>query len=490
MSDLTAIGALILSVYIVLGYKKPGLAFTTAPVTAFVLLYVALETEAPEILVLAPTLFVATLISVAASGLRPEARQWFHWWAWWLLVAVVLLLLLMLILAGFGGLVAGNILFVLFVLGVVVFVASLVHHGVTARRVTVQTVFSTLGASMRQNLPLTMALECAAYGRQDTAGFVLRGIKAWLVHGYPLTEAIRRAYPQCPSQALAVLAAGERIDQLPAALKTIETDLKFSEVEHRRLQPVHPFYPVVVLSFAFLVVLAMMHFVMPTYKGLFEVLVGRKMPMATRALLALTEAVVHPRNGWVHLSVLAGLVLWVTLYRLSRKRRPADPYLHTWLIDSVKWFFPITHWFEKNRSLVQVVELLRMSLHADRPVNEAIRSTLELDVNVLFRSRLVCWLRRVERGENMAASARRSGLGTALAWAFEGGANTGNTPAVLEMLESYYRSNYSYRVNLARFILWPLGIIAMGVMVGFIVYAIFSPLVAVLVSLSGTVTPK
>jgi hypothetical protein len=65
MSDLTAIGALILSVYIVLGYKKPGLAFTTAPVTAFVLLYVALETEAPEILVLAPTLFVATLISVA-----------------------------------------------------------------------------------------------------------------------------------------------------------------------------------------------------------------------------------------------------------------------------------------------------------------------------------------------------------------------------------------------------------------------------------------
>ena len=150
----------------------------------------------------------------------------------------------------------------------------------------------------------------------------------------------------------------------------------------------------------------------------------------------------------------------------------------------------MSRWFERNRSLVQVVELLRLSLNAGCPVNEAIRSTLQLDVNVLFRSRLVCWLRRVERGENIAESARRCGLGSALAWAFEGGAQTGNTPVVLEMLESYYRFNYSYRVNLARFILWPLGIVALGATVGFIVFAVFSPLVAILVSLSGTVTPK
>ena len=138
--------------------------------------------------------------------------------------------------------------------------------------------------------------------------------------------------------------------------------------------------------------------------------------------------------------------------------------------------------------MVQVVELLRMSLNAGCPVNEAIRGTLQLDVNLFFRSRLASWLRRVERGEDIAESARRSGLGAALAWAF-GGAQTGNTPAVLEMLESYYRSNYSYRVNLARFILWPCGIILLGATVGFIVHAIFSPGVVVLGHLSGTVYP-
>jgi type IV pilus assembly protein PilC len=488
MSNLGVIGILILAVYIVLGYKRPGIAFTTVPVAAFVLLYAAIETEAPEILALAPGVFVATLISITVSGLRPESRQWFHWWAWWLLLAIVGMLLLGAILAGVGYVVGGYVLPILFVLGIVGFFVSLVHYGVTSQRIAVQSIFSTLGASMRQNLPLPMALECAAYGREDPTGFLLRGIKSWLVKGYSLTEAVRRGYPQCPSRALAVLAAGERIGQLPAALRVIQMDLKESEMERRRLQPVHPFYPVAVLSFAFLVVLAIMQFVMPTYSAVLQEMVGGRLPASTSALLSITGAIIHPRSAWGPFVVLVLIVAGPVLYRLSRKRRPENPYSHTWIIDSLKWVLPITHWFEKNRAMVQVVELLRLSLNAGRPVDEAIRSTLQLDVNVLFRSRLVCWLRRVERGENIAESARRCGLGAALAWAFDGGANS-NTPAVLEMLEAHYRSNYSYRVNLTRIILWPLGIIALGATVGFIVYAVFAPLVAVLRSLSGVIYP-
>jgi len=130
-----------------------------------------------------------------------------------------------------------------------------------------------------------------------------------------------------------------------------------------------------------------------------------------------------------------------------------------------------------------------MSLNAGRPVNDAIRSTLKLDVNVCFQRRLACWLQRVERGEPIGDSARRCRLGNALAWAFDGGLETGNTPAVLEMLEAHYRFNYSYRVNLARFILWPVGIITLGATVGFVVFAIYSSLVATLSQLAATVYP-
>ncbi len=128
-----------------------------------------------------------------------------------------------------------------------------------------------------------------------------------------------------------------------------------------------------------------------------------------------------------------------------------------------------------------------LSLHVGSTVNDAIRATLQLDGNLHFRRRLECWLTQVERGMPMGASARRYGLGAPLAWAFD--ANTGNAPAVLDMLESFYRSNYSYRANLLRFILWPCAIIALGARVGFIVHALFIPGVAVINEFAGYIYP-
>ena len=80
-------------------------------------------------------------------------------------------------------------------------------------------------------------------------------------------------------------------------------------------------------------------------------------------------------------------------------------------------------------------------------------------------------------------------MGPALAWAFDEQVNQGNTLSILEMLESFYRSNYGYYVNLARFIMWPCVTLIMGVMVGFVVYAIFSPGIAMIKSIAEAVYP-
>ena len=122
-------------------------------------------------------------------------------------------------------------------------------------------------------------------------------------------------------------------------------------------------------------------------------------------------------------------------------------------------------------------------------MNEAIRAAVQLDVNLCFRARLKRWLERIEQGENIAAAARRSGLGTSLAWAFDDGIGASDAPTVLEMLESFHRSNYSYRVNLTRFILWPCLIIVLGAVVGFVVYAFFSPSVMVIESMAEIIYP-
>jgi type II secretory pathway component PulF len=155
----------------------------------------------------------------------------------------------------------------------------------------------------------------------------------------------------------------------------------------------------------------------------------------------------------------------------------------------MKWHLPVLHHFEKNYSMVQVVELLRLSLNAGCPVNDAIAGTISLDVNNSFRKRLRKWLEKVEEGSNISAAVKKCKLGSPLAWAFDDKVNQGNTPAILETLESFYRSSYSYSVNLARCIMWPCVIVAMGLLVGFVVLATFLPGIQIINSLTGSVMP-
>ena len=156
--------------------------------------------------------------------------------------------------------------------------------------------------------------------------------------------------------------------------------------------------------------------------------------------------------------VIASIVVHVKI----RPRRPEKPYLLSRASDLFKWHLPFTHWFEMNYSLLRLTELLRTSLRAGVAVNYAIRNALKLDTNNCFRRRLEKWLERIERGEDISTSARRSGIGNTIAWAFDEKVNEGNTPEILEMLEEFYRSNYSYKVHLARSVAAPLMVLGLG----------------------------
>lgn len=256
----------------------------------------------------------------------------------------------------------------------------------------------------------------------------------------------------------------------------------------KRLRPIHPFYPVFVVVLVLFLTLGLVTFVLPQFVAMGDELVGGRLPAATRILLRIARGFANGPYGAIALLAVVVIGLGRRIYRLSRQRLDR-PSLVRRLGDSVLWLLPVVRRFQRDGSLVRSLGLLRISLIAGCPVNDAIRGTLDLDVNWWFRRRLQCWLTSVERGENIAESARRCGLGTALAWAFDGGVGAGDTPAILEMLESYYRSLYLYRLNLTRYILWPVGILLLGLMVGFVAYAVFSPGVAIVNSMALNVYP-
>ncbi|MHC4426645.1 MAG: type II secretion system F family protein [Planctomycetota bacterium] len=475
-----------LGFYIYLGWKHSAIALVTSPFVAGIILFIGVADENTVAAVVAPFIFFATLIAVLMSRREPDSEQWPQICAKWILIIFVFLLLSATLGAVFGPLgVIGIVFFVLFV-------GSVIAYGLTSRHATAAYVISTIGASMRQNLPLPMALESAASGLADNRSRILHGVKKWLVQGYPLSESIKRGYPKCPGHAVAMIAAAERINQLPLAVKAIEADMVAKADERRKIRPVHPLYPVVVIVCMLNILWGLMMFVVPSFIVAIDELTQRPaLPTATRFVIGVFSFVAYD-FGWLIGIVLALVVLVaipVSIYVKFRPRRPQEPYLLSRIGDFVKWHLPILHRFERDYSMVQIVELLRLSLDAGCPVNDAVENTLGLDVNSCFKKRLRRWLKKIERGDNISAAARESMSGSALAWAFDDNVNQGNTITILETLESFYRSNYSYCVNLARFIIWPCIILIMGVIVGFIVYAFFSPIIMIITHLANSVMP-
>jgi type II secretory pathway component PulF len=352
-------------------------------------------------------------------------------------------------------------------------------------------VISTIGAGMRQNLPLTAALEAAAANQKDVHATTLRRISKWLVQGYSLGEAVRRGYPKCPADVVATIAAAEKVNQLPQAIKSIEENLLERLDASRRVEPVSPAYPAVVLLIAFSLMMFLMMKIVPVFSIVLEDLSEGKMglPKSTEILFALTNSLFE--NQWLLavLLVVFPVIIYMIIYARLRVRRPEKVYLISGLTDFIKWHLPVMHWFEFNYSMLRLVSLLRVSLNAGCTVNDAIRNSLGLNVNNRFRKRMSRWLERIERGEDISAAAQKSGMGNALVWAFDAEVNQGNTPEILEMLEEFYRSNYSYRINLARYILEPCMVLMLGLVVGFIVYAMFSPIVAMIHYAADMATP-
>lgn len=481
---ITSVALLLLVFYTWLGFKKPGIALVTCSFVSAGLFAIAYENDSTFVATVAIIIFLVTLGIVALSGAKDERVRWSK-----ITVRSIFFLLLVVV---WLGLVAAGLYFFYFLYLSILFVfltALIIRYLLMSRHATALYVISTIGSSMRQSLPLPMALEMAASGRQNVGARILKRIQKWLLEGYSLSESIKRGYAKCPGYAVGMIAAGEKIGQLPAALSAIEADMVAKADESRKIRPLNFYlvYAVIVIVVMFVLVLGLMTFVIPQFNSvLIEMIEGGELPLITRLVFRISSFIAYG-FGWliglVMVVIATGLIAFCIRTKF-RSRQPGKPYLTSRIGDFIKWHLPVLHWFEKNYSTIHTVELLRVSLGAGCTVNKAISNTLGLDINNCFRKRLGKWLKKVQGGENISQAARESGLGGTLAWAFDEKVNAGNTLAILETLEDVGRSNYGYRVNLARFIIWPCITIFMGTMVGFVVYAIFSPMVLIISGLS------
>ena len=157
---LEVIAIIVLVVYTYLGFKKPAIALLTSPFIALSIFIIA-EAESAGAMVIAPFIFFGTVISVSISKRDPDSERWPQIYAKWSLIIFLCLLCTVTLVVAFES--VGVFALIFFI----IFISFGIAHNLTEQHATATYIVSTIGSSMRQNLPLPMALESAASGRSD-----------------------------------------------------------------------------------------------------------------------------------------------------------------------------------------------------------------------------------------------------------------------------------------------------------------------------------
>jgi type II secretory pathway component PulF len=260
-------------------------------------------------------------------------------------------------------------------------------------------------------------------------------------------------------------------------------DLSEKISDYKTAKPVHPWYPFVVLTVAFTLLTGLCIFIVPTFSEVLSDMSDGQayLPAATQFLLNFANWMTARKGLNAILILLSGLCfVLLTMYIRSRRRTPEKPRFLSRLGDRIKWHTPVLHWFEKTFGNLYLVQSLRVGLVAGYPVNAILRNALGLDVNRCYQKRLEKWLHKIEAGDNIAQSAKACGLDKTLAWAMDEKVNKGNAPQILEGLEGLYRNQYNYRRNVLSAASWPLVVLCMGLVIGWVVYAMFIAIVSIL----------
>jgi type IV pilus assembly protein PilC len=184
--------------------------------------------------------------------------------------------------------------------------------------------------------------------------------------------------------------------------------------------------------------------------------------------------------GWILAALLAlafmGYVGWI----LGEAFGQEVPTERSWMKDWFFWILPFGGALGRYRDMADALDILGDGLAAGLSLDAAVRGILALDINRFLRQRFVLLYEGLQRGTGLGVAAVQAGL-PALAATMLGTAElTGSLPEAAGFLSRYYRMRFSRVWIMMQAALEPVMVISVGTLVGFVAYALFSPLVALI----------
>ena len=284
--------------------------------------------------------------------------------------------------------------------------------------------------------------------------------------GLPLSDALER-HPKIFSPLfVSMTRAGETGGMLDQSLIRVADQLEKEDSLRRQVKSAMT-YPAVVLSFAGIVLIALVTFLVPVFIGVFKQF-GGNLPTITKLTVAMSKAITG--YWW---ALIAGTVGTVWLFRKWKRSETGRP---QW--DRFRLRVPM-----KIGDIVQKVALARWSrtlsalVSAGVPLLQALDITGKTAGNHVIEKAMAGVIDSVKSGGTIADPLKESSVFPSMvSHMVSVGEETGSLDTMLSKIADFYEDQVDAAVKALTSILEPVMIVVIGAIVGFVVISMYMPM--------------
>ena len=335
--------------------------------------------------------------------------------------------------------------------------------------------FRQFSVMIDAGLPLVQCLEILA-ANQENVSFqkTLTGVRTTVEGGSTLANAMR-LYPKVfDDLATNMMEAGETGGILDIILQRLSIYVE-KAVKLRAAVKSALIYPVSVVSLAFLIVGALLKWVVPIFANLFAGL-GVALPLPTRIVMGLSAFVGH--FWWFFIVGIAGLVFGIKYIR-------KDPRGRYWM-DYGLLKMPILGELLRKIAVARFTRTLGTLITSGVPILEGLTITAKTSGNAVLEEALLRVRKAIEEGRTIVDPLRESGVFPNMVTQMIGvGEATGAMDAMLQKIADFYEDEVDAATKDMLAMLEPVIIGLLGVMIGGIVISLYMPLFSMIAKLAG-----
>ena len=326
---------------------------------------------------------------------------------------------------------------------------------------------SQLAVMVDTGITLSVAMDSIASQEENKSlKKVLLDLKTRVEGGEDFSSALSRHTKHFDKTYISLVKASEHTGTLGEMLENISDYLR-KQLDTRQKVQAAMAYPGIMATLAVGVTIFMLTYVLPKFTPLFN-RKGIKLPVATRVLMFLSDALLHYWYLW-----LIGLVALVVTYVLGSKTEMGRK-----ILDSIKLNLPIIGPLNRKIIISRCMRTLGTMVGAGVSMLDALRLTAEVSANIYYEKIWQHVLTQITEGKRIAESlaGNRKLFPSTLVQMIASGEETGKLDKVLGKVSNYYDREVETSIKSATSMIEPILIVGMGIVVGSIAMGLLLPI--------------